>query len=138
MPRNSDNGKANLVDPTTGGTPITVVGSTGTASPTSTAISVPIAPGTTVIRYFIGLANPDKPYINNADGVRGATSTPNNTYVLYRAEFQPYRSGGTPNVNLFFKGLNPDGSGGTIINGAPVLEIRTSSARYSPVILNQR
>ncbi|MGO8673882.1 MAG: PilW family protein [Capsulimonadaceae bacterium] len=127
MPLNSANGNKNLEDPTTGDNPVTVVGATGTAAPTPTAISVPIAPGTTVIRYFIGLENPDKPYCNVQDGIKGTTQAPNNTYVLYRVAFQPYVGGGTPNPALFFVAPHADaasdGSGGSISPaGTPIFD----------------
>lgn len=53
-------------------------------------IAVPISPGRTVVRYFIGLTDNNNPYFN-PDEVRLAAATqPENYAVLYRAEFRLY------------------------------------------------
>ncbi len=53
-------------------------------------IAVPVSPGRTVIRYFIGLMDNNNPYFN-PDEVRLAAATqPENYAVLYRAEFRLY------------------------------------------------
>ncbi len=64
----------------------------------------PLAAGTTMIRYFVGLKDPTKPYNNTREGK--ANGSDDNTYILYRAEFQPYiknaaGTGVTPNPALF-------------------------------------
>lgn len=53
-------------------------------------IAVPISPGRTVVRYFIGLMDNTNPYFN-PDEVRLAAATdPENYAILYRAEFRLY------------------------------------------------
>jgi len=53
-------------------------------------IAVPISPGRTVVRYFIGLMDNSRPYFN-PDEVRLAAATdPENYAILYRAEFRLY------------------------------------------------
>src|SRR5262249_37941082 len=63
----------------------------------------PVAPGSTMVRYFIGLQNPEKHYYNphenlnlelvDADGVT-RTVQATNTYILYRAQFTPLSTNG--------------------------------------------
>jgi len=65
-------------------------------------IAVPISPGRTVVRYFIGLMDNSRPYFN-PDEVRLAAATdPENYAILYRAEFRLYVQQGTQWV------LNPE------------------------------
>ncbi|MHB0912430.1 MAG: PulJ/GspJ family protein [Armatimonadota bacterium] len=45
----------------------------------------PLAPDTKIVRYFIALEDPSKPYANRYSH---RTSPPDNMYVLYRAEFE--------------------------------------------------
>jgi prepilin-type N-terminal cleavage/methylation domain-containing protein len=53
-------------------------------------IAVPISPGRTVVRYFVGLMDNSRPYFN-PDEVRLAAATdPENYAILYRAEFPLY------------------------------------------------
>ena len=57
---------------------------------------LPAGPGSTIVRYFVGLRNPFQPYNNPYDGIlmsRGGNR--DNLFVLYRAEVQPfvYRAG---------------------------------------------
>lgn len=47
----------------------------------------PLAPDTKVIRYFIGLSDPTKPYSNRYTKIG---KSPDNMFILYRAEFSPY------------------------------------------------
>lgn len=59
---------------------------------TTTDVLLPAAPGTTMIRYFVGLKNPEQnfpnlPYNNPDDHLFG--TGPTNPYVLYRAQFSP-------------------------------------------------
>ena len=60
-------------------------------------IVLPVAPGTTIVRYFIGLRNPFGTYTNPYDGLLMARSgNQDNLYVLFRAEVNPYvLSGGS-------------------------------------------
>ncbi|BCW94536.1 MAG: prepilin-type N-terminal cleavage/methylation domain-containing protein [Fimbriimonadales bacterium] len=53
-------------------------------------IAVPIAPGRTVVRYFIGLMDNDNPYFNPDEVPLAAATQPENYAVLYRAEFRLY------------------------------------------------
>lgn len=108
MVRHADN-VSNLQDPTAGYEPIKLGNDTkndkiSVISPTD--LRFPLAPGTTVIRYFVGLQDPTKPYHNDRDHI-GKSNDTNNTYVLYRAQFQPYVSqpgvGTVVNESLFVK-----------------------------------
>lgn len=53
-------------------------------------IAVPISPGRTVVRYFIGLMDNDNPYFNPDEVPLAAATQPENYAVLYRAEFRLY------------------------------------------------
>lgn len=79
-------------------------------------IVLPVAPGTTIVRYFIGLRDPFRPYTNPYDGLLMARSgLQDNLYVLYRAEVTPYIfSGGSLVANQRF--FEADA------NGAPILD----------------
>lgn len=80
-----------LIDPTTG-EPISATQSgTGSATLNSTGLQFPLAPGTTIIRYFVGLKDPTISYRNTAERLGLKTgNNPNNvdnTYILYRVQF---------------------------------------------------
>ncbi len=52
---------------------------------------LPVAPGSTVVRYFVGLRDPFNAYNNPYDGIlMGRSGSRDNLFVLYRVEFQPY------------------------------------------------
>lgn len=53
-------------------------------------IAVPISPGRTVVRYFIGLMDNENPYFNPDEVRLAAAAQPENYAVLYRAEFRLY------------------------------------------------
>ncbi|OYT72044.1 MAG: hypothetical protein CFK49_04015 [Armatimonadetes bacterium JP3_11] len=53
-------------------------------------IAVPISPGRTIIRYFIGLMDNNNPYFNPDTAGLVEATTPENYAVLYRAEFRLY------------------------------------------------
>ncbi|GBC91884.1 hypothetical protein HRbin15_00344 [bacterium HR15] len=62
-------------------------------------LAVPVSPGRTVVRYFIGLQDntdtnndgiPDNPYLNPEEQPMTAATTQENLAVLYRAEFRLY------------------------------------------------
>jgi len=58
--------------------------------------TLPVGPGYTIIRYFVGLRDPFSPYNNPYDGLlMEINGSRDNLYVLYRAEVQPfvYRQG---------------------------------------------
>ena len=104
-------------DPTTG-EPISYRPTqNGSAIISNPAYVFPLAAGTTVTRYWIGLQDPTKPYSN---GFEVKFANTNNTYVLYRAQFQPYKpkydsngnvSGVMPNSDLFATGIKKDVNG---------------------------
>lgn len=93
LPKLNDNGGTATVDPTTG-EPITYSASqNGSAIVSNPSYVFPLASGTNMIRYFIGLKDPTKPYNNTREGVTlksPGDGSNDNTYILYRAEFQPY------------------------------------------------
>ena len=102
LPKLNDSGAA--IDPTTN-EPISYTQSqNGSAIIGSPSYVFPLAAGTTMIRYFVGLKDPTKPYNNTREGkANGGTD---NTYILYRAQFQPYikntaGTGVVPNPALF-------------------------------------
>lgn len=83
-------GSATQIDPTTN-EPITYRQSqNGSAIVSDPALVFPLAAGTTVTRYWIGLKDPSKPYMNTREGKSPGNT--DNTYILYRAQFQPYVS----------------------------------------------
>ena len=53
-------------------------------------IAVPISPGRTVVRYFIGLMDNNNPYFNPDEVPLAAATQPENYAILYRAEFRLY------------------------------------------------
>ena len=96
---------------------------TGKIDPTSKApigdTNLPAVRGMTMVRYWIGLRDPNLPYNNpyinyrTTTGARWATGTggQDNLYVLYRAEIQPkVLTGGTLSVNSAFF-ADADGNG---------------------------
>jgi prepilin-type N-terminal cleavage/methylation domain-containing protein len=105
LPRHVSNG--DLTDPTTG-QPINI-STAGTVGPTS--LTFPLAPGTTMIRYWVGLTNPTKQYSTQGEGALLA-QLGNNPYVLYRAEFNPTNTidtaTGKPKVNADGSTVNED------------------------------
>jgi prepilin-type N-terminal cleavage/methylation domain-containing protein len=108
--------------------------------------TLPIAPGATITRWWVGLRDPFRPYTNPYDGLLTARSGErDNLFVLYRAEVQPrvFRTiGGTPryvaNADFFaedanllpilddprFFTPNVNGSGAIIDNDAHAARIR--------------
>lgn len=114
------------VDPTTG-EPISYRQTqNGSAIISDPAYVFPLAAGTTVTRYSAGLKDPTKPYNNTREGKSNGTT--DNTYILYRAQFQPYvaetdangnpmvPASVVPNTNLFATKPKLDA------NGKPVLD----------------
>ncbi|MCX7799705.1 MAG: prepilin-type N-terminal cleavage/methylation domain-containing protein, partial [Fimbriimonadales bacterium] len=83
--------------------------STGKIDPTLKApkgqVVLPVAPGATIVRYWIGLRDPFRPYNNPYDGLlMDRNGERDNLYVLYRAEVQPvlFQGGGyVVNAALF-------------------------------------
>lgn len=117
MPRHNSSA-GTIIDPTTGG-PVTIT-STGTLGPAG--LTFPLAPGTTMIRYWVGLRNPTKPYGTRGEG-SALAGQGNNTYILFRAQFTPSNpinprtgapitnaDGTTINENLFTSKLDASGN----------------------------
>jgi len=75
-------------------------------------VVLPVAPGDTIVRYWIGLRDPFRDYTNPYDGLLMARSgLRDNLFVLYRAEVNPYiYSSGKLSVNQrYFVDANSDG-----------------------------
>lgn len=94
LPKVNDSGIA--IDPTTH-QPIAYSSSkTGSAIISSPSLVFPAAAGTTIIRWFVGLKDPTKPYNNNRE--MKTSNGIDNEYILYRVEFQPYHVDSTGKV----------------------------------------
>ncbi|MHB0999321.1 MAG: PilW family protein [Armatimonadota bacterium] len=107
----------------------------------------PLAPDTKIVRYFIGLENPTKPYANRYDPLL-KTASGNNMFVLYRAEFSPFDTklfgDINPSVNLaksnFFydnstNGLtNPDGSAQTYAQAWKRISVAIVTPKYADLV----
>ena len=117
----SVSGATTPIDPTTG-QPISYRQSqNGSAIISDPAYVFPLAAGTTLTRYWVGLKNPANSYNNTREGK--SVSSTDNTYILYRAQFQPYipatNPDGTlkvpaavvPNASLFFVTTKTDANG---------------------------
>jgi prepilin-type N-terminal cleavage/methylation domain-containing protein len=76
----------------------------------------PLVPDTTIVRYFIGLKDPSKPYFNGYETKLthrlAAAEDVDNTYVLYRVEFNP--ADPTDIADLFPDDVNGDGLPDTV------------------------
>ena len=107
LPKLNDNGTT--IDPTTNEPVNYSASQNGSAIISNPSYVFPLAAGTNMIRYFIGLKDPTRPYNNTREGK--SNSSTDNTYVLYRAEFQPYQitSPTRPNTNLFATRTNSSG-----------------------------
>ncbi len=105
------NGTGGTVDPTTNEPIAYTQSKNGSAIISNPSYVFPLAAGTTMIRYFVGLKDPTKPYNSTREGKSIANN--DNTYVLYRAQFLPYNkaaNGVTPNTDLFALRLKADGT----------------------------
>ncbi len=106
-----------VTDPTTQQSINYVASQNGSAIVSNPSLVFPLAAGANMIRYFIGLKNPAQQFGNPAvysyNNTREGKSigSDDNTYVLYRAEFQPYQitSPTQPNTNLFATRTNGSG-----------------------------
>lgn len=128
-----ENGKLDIVKPAQGEENIDpnnpgqfINPNSGKVDPTLRApkgmVTLPVSPGSTLVRYFIGLKQPftltlagartDNPaeYNNGYDGILMArNSRPDNLYVLWRAEVQPYVwVGGARQVNTQLFDVDPN------------------------------
>ena len=50
----------------------------------------PLVPDTNIVRYFVGLKDPTQPYYNGFNSKLAEADKKDNTYVLYRVEFNPF------------------------------------------------
>ncbi len=115
--------------------------STGKEDPTLRApkgqVQLPLAPGTTIRRYWVGLRDPFKIYTNPYDGLlstRGGGQ--DNLYVLYMAEVEPVvMLAGVPTVNAAFfdVDLPKDGTGRTPKYDDPDFFLATGAGAGAPV-----
>lgn len=113
---------------------------TGKEDPTLRApkgqVQLPLAPGTTIRRYWVGLRDPFTNYLNPYDGLLSARSgSRDNLYVLYMAEVEPVvRVAGVPTVNAAFFDVDPaDGSGRTPLYNDPDFFLATGAGAGTPV-----
>ena len=114
---------------------------TGKEDPTLRApkgqVQLPLAPGTTMRRYWIGLRDPFSDYTNPYDGILTARSGGrDNLFVLYMAEVEPVvMLAGVPTVNAAFfdVDLAKDGTGRTPRYDDPDFFLATNAA-HDPVI----
>ncbi len=102
-------------DPTTG-EPIHLRPGVGSATLSSNGLLFPLAPGSTITRYFVGLKDPTKPYANSNEGQQAAASSGgDNTYILYVAQVSPYiKSGGQTVINTQLFAVRKDASGRSV------------------------
>ncbi|MEI8283079.1 MAG: prepilin-type N-terminal cleavage/methylation domain-containing protein, partial [Armatimonadota bacterium] len=106
-------------------------------------VQLPLAPGTTIKRYWIGLSNPFGNYNNPYDGFLMAKGSPgrDNLFVLYSAEVQPVKmveipvgSGNfIPQVNTDFFDAVPDGTNRNPIYDDPDFFLATGAQAGAPV-----
>ena len=107
------NGTNATIDPTTNEPIAYTQSQNGSAIISNPSFVFPLAAGTTMIRYFVGLKDPTISYNNTREG-KSITST-DNTYVLYRAQIQPYvpnpdgSKSVVPDYRLFSKHTNSNG-----------------------------
>ena len=105
-------------------------------------VQLPLAPGTTIKRYWIGLANPFANYNNPYDGLLMArVGGRDNLFVLYSAEVEPVKmtevpagSGNfIPQVNTDFFDAVPDGTNRNPIYDDADFFLATGAAAGAPV-----
>ena len=123
------------IDPTTGKEDPTLHSAKG-------QVQLPLAPGTTIKRYWIGLRHPFANYNNPYDGLLMAKiGGRDNLFVLYSAEVQPTKmtevpagSGNfIPQVNPDFFDAVPDGTNRNPIYDDPDFFLATGAATGNPV-----
>lgn len=117
---------------------------TGKEDPTLSApkgqVTLPLAAGTRLVRYWVGLRDPFRPYTNPYDGLLMArTGGRDNLYVLHRAEVEPVvtRAGaGNPVVAVnadFFDVDTNDPTGRTPIYDDPAFFLPNLDAAGNPI-----
>lgn len=106
-------------------------------------VQLPLAPGTTIKRYWIGLHNPFANYNNPYDGfLMKRAGGRDNLFVLYSAEVEPVRmvevplgSGNfIPQVNTDFFDAVPDGTNRNPIYDDPDFFLATGAATGAPIV----
>ncbi|GMV36376.1 MAG: hypothetical protein AMXMBFR61_08840 [Fimbriimonadales bacterium] len=70
-------------------------------------LALPLARGVSMVRYFVGLADPFSEYRNSNEDRFAVAGRSDNTFVLYRAEIVPRLADGSVNTDFFEVG--PDG-----------------------------
>ena len=81
--QNGETGATGFVDPVTGKIDPTLKTFKG-------QVSLPVTPGSTLVRYAVGLRDPFKPYNNPYEGLlMSRNGDQDNLFVLYRFEVQP-------------------------------------------------
>lgn len=109
-------------EPITDGTGAFIDPRTGYGDPTLQApkgqVVLPVAPGTTIVRYAIALRDPFGTYNNPYDGIlMGRNGDRDNLFVLYRFEVRPYIwQGGRYVANTALFETDP----GSIVGGDPL------------------
>lgn len=105
-------------------------------------VQLPLAPGTTIKRYWIGLNRPFENYNNPYDGfLMKRAGGRDNLFVLYSAEVEPVRmmeippgSGNfIPQVNTDFFDAVPDGTNRNPVYDNPDFFLATGAAAGTPV-----
>jgi prepilin-type N-terminal cleavage/methylation domain-containing protein len=123
------------IDPTTGKEDPTLRAAKG-------QVQMPLAPGTTIKRYWIGLHDPFNNYNNPYDGLLMARAGGrDNLFVLYSAEVEPVKmtevppgSGNfIPQANTDFFDVVPDGTGRNPVYDDPDFFLATGAATGTPV-----
>ena len=107
LPKLNDNGGTATVDPTTNDPIAYTQSQNGSAIISNPSLVFPLAAGTTMVRCFVGLKNPAISYNNTREGKTNGTSS-DNTYILFRAQFLPYKYDTSPGPNKPAVSANTD------------------------------
>jgi len=114
-----------LIDPTTGDPIAATQSGSGSATLNTTGLQFPLAPGTTIIRYFVGLKDPTISYRNTAEklglNTTGNANNVDNTYVLYRVQFPLYKKSTDANGEVTYS-VNADLLRPNATTGKPELD----------------
>ncbi len=103
VPARHNAANGGLTDPTDNDQPIHAkTGGQGSASLSTTGLLFPLAPGSSIIRYFVGLKRPLTFDSLGNKLVSHYSIEDGNTYVLYRAQVVPYAldASGKPKKNI--------------------------------------
>lgn len=106
-PAEGESNTRGLVDPDTGYVDPTLESPKG-------QVVLPVVPGNTLRRYFIGRRDPFKDYNNPYDGIlMSQNATQDNLYVLYAADVNPFaveNVGGVTRLKYFLENLDVNGN----------------------------